>query len=357
MKKLAAWMLCFTMALPLAACGAEPAAGSGSSGQSTPAESPVETPAESSVEAPAESSEEAPAESSEEAPAENPADESSAPEETEDNGEEGLMEFISQLSVLAPTEDVVGTEWEFAGGMADGIEMGEEEAAQSLEAWGGTMQLRFGDDGNIQMIQGNGTMEGTYGLQEDGYLLGIVFDNAGTEIKYAGLLADVDGSVALMLFPDATGQNAIYFAQTAENAGEASGGEISEDLTNFISQLALVQPSDAIVNTGWEFSGGILGGVEMDEEMARQSLETWGGTLQVVFGEEGYVTMIQGNGTMEGTYGVTESGNTLVIVFDNEGTAVNYAGLFADVDGTVALMLFPDSTAQNVVYLTQITEG
>lgn len=349
MKKLAVWMLCFTMALPLAACGAEPAAGSGSSGQSAPAESSVETPVESSVEAPVESSVET--------PAENPAEDSPAPEEAEDTGVEGLMGFISQLSMLALTDDIIGTEWEFAGGMTNGTEMGEEEAAQSLEAWGGMLQIRFGDDGNIQMIQGSGTMEGTYGIQEDGYLMQIVFDNAGTEIKYAGLLADVDGAVALMLFPDASGQNAIYFAQTAENAGEASGGEISEDLMDFISQLTLVQPSDAIVNTGWEFSGGILDGVEMDEEMARQSLDAWGGTLQVVFAEEGYVTMIQGNGAMDGTYGVTESGNTLGIVFDNAGTAVEYAGLFADVNGTVVLMLFPDSTSQNVIYLTQITEG
>lgn len=67
------------------------------------------------------------------------------------------------------------------------------------------------------MVQGGGTLKGVYGLTEDNdNVLGLIFDNSGSELIYAGLFADVDGTLVLMLFPDGSGKNAIYFTQISE---------------------------------------------------------------------------------------------------------------------------------------------
>lgn len=112
----------------------------------------------------------------------------------------------------------MSTGWVFSGGMIDGTEMNEEEAAQSLEVYGGTLNIMFDDDENVSMVQGGGTVKGIYGLTEDNEnVLGLIFaDDAGNQIIYAGLFAEVDGEPVLMLFPDGSGKNAIYFTQISE---------------------------------------------------------------------------------------------------------------------------------------------
>lgn len=129
---------------------------------------------------------------------------------------EGLAEFLRTLSLVEPTDAIVGTGWEFSGGTVNGVEMEAEDASQALEAYGGTLNVVFDDAENISMVQGAGTLAGTYGVGEDGYMMPIVFDNNGSELKYVGLFADVDGTVVLMLLSDETGQNAIYFTQITE---------------------------------------------------------------------------------------------------------------------------------------------
>ena len=136
--------------------------------------------------------------------------------ETEAEVSDDLQAFLQQLSLLGPTEDIIGTGWTFSGGMVDGAEMEQEDADAALELYNGSLEIVFDDEENIRMVQGGGTLEGVYGLMSDGYVLEIVFDNGGSELKYAGVFAEVDGTVALMLFPDATGQNAMYFTQITE---------------------------------------------------------------------------------------------------------------------------------------------
>lgn len=132
---------------------------------------------------------------------------------------------------------------------------------------------------------------------------------------------------------------------------------VSDDLTNFLSGLSLVQPTDAIVGTGWEFSGGMVDGTEMEQADADQTLETWGGKLNIVFDDDENVSMVQGGGTLKGIYGLTEDNdNVLGLIFDNSGSQLVYAGLFTEVDGTLVLMLFPDGSGKNAIYFTQISE-
>lgn len=146
----------------------------------------------------------------------------------------------------------------------------------------------------------------------------------------------------------------------SETENEAAAGEVEvgDDLTSFLSQLSLVQPTDAIVGTGWEFSGGMIDGTEMNEEDAAQSLEVYGGTLNIIFDNDENVSMVQGGGTLKGVFGVTEDNeNVLGLIFtDAEGSQVIYAGLFTEVDDTLVLMLFPDGSGKNAIYFTQISE-
>lgn len=146
----------------------------------------------------------------------------------------------------------------------------------------------------------------------------------------------------------------------SETEDEAAAGEVEvgDDLASFLSQLTLVQPTDALVGTGWEFSGGMIDGTEMNEEDAAQSLEVYGGKLNIIFDDDENVSMVQGGGTLKGVFGVTEDNeNVLGLIFtDAAGSQVVYAGLFTEVDGTLVLMLFPDGSGKNAIYFTQISE-
>lgn len=149
-------------------------------------------------------------------------------------------------------------------------------------------------------------------------------------------------------------------SETENDAGTgtvADEVEVSEDLINFLSQVTIVEPTD-FVDTGWEFSGGMVDGIEMDEAQAAQNLEDCGGQLNIIFNDDENVSLVQGNGTLEGIYGPTDNESVIGFVFaDDAGNTEVYAGLFTEVDEQVVLMLFPDGSGKNAVYFTQITES
>ncbi len=205
-KKVIALVLSGMMVCSLTACG-----GSGSAAESS---APAQTETAAAVD---DEEEEAEVEEETEVEEEAEVEETEVMEvETEAEVSDDLQAFLQQLSLLGPTEDIIGTGWTFSGGMVDGAEMEQEDADAALELYNGSLEIVFDDEENIRMVQGGGTLEGVYGLMSDGYVLEIVFDNGGSELKYAGVFAEVDGTVALMLFPDATGQNAMYFTQITE---------------------------------------------------------------------------------------------------------------------------------------------
>ena len=109
--------------------------------------------------------------------------------------------------------DLSGTEWNFAGGMIDGVEMEEEDLNASLEAYGGTLQIVFGEDGTATMVQGVGNAEGTYEYSDDNTAIKMTFDFGGTEITYAGFLSEVGDTVTLIAMSDMNGYDGLYFVQ------------------------------------------------------------------------------------------------------------------------------------------------
>ena len=188
MKKYFALLLSLVMVLSLAACGNE-------AEEKTDNTEPAKTEAEN------------------DASSDDEATENAIADNVEVSDE--LRSLLEQLSIVEPTDAFVGTEWEFSGGMLNGEEMDEAEAAQNLEMYGGKLSIVFDDAENVSMVQGGGTLEGVYGLTTDNEnVLGLIFDGGGSEVIYAGLFADVDGTLVLMLFPDGSGKNAVYFTQS-----------------------------------------------------------------------------------------------------------------------------------------------
>lgn len=119
---------------------------------------------------------------------------------------------LLQVAVME-IPDLSGTEWNFAGGMIDGVEMEEEDMNESLEAYGGTLQLVFGEDGAVTMVQGVGNAEGTYEYSDDNTAIKMTFDFGGTELTYAGFLSQVGDTVTLIAMSDMNGYDGLYFVQ------------------------------------------------------------------------------------------------------------------------------------------------
>ena len=133
-------------------------------------------------------------------------------ETTAEAGTEAEGGPLLQVAVME-IPDLSGTEWNFAGGMIDGAEMEEEDVNTSLEAYGGTLQLVFGDDGVATMVQGVGNAEGTYEYSDDNTAIKMTFDFGGTEITYAGFLSQVGDTVTLIAMSDMNGYDGLYFVQ------------------------------------------------------------------------------------------------------------------------------------------------
>ena len=115
----------------------------------------------------------------------------------------------------APTAAVLEEEnsWSFAGGYIDGGEMTQAEMDESLAAYGGTLQFTFDAAGGAKMIQGGGTLNGTYQYLDDGSV-GVIFDYNGEELRYACIFTWTDeGELLMVAISDVEGADGIYFVR------------------------------------------------------------------------------------------------------------------------------------------------
>ena len=132
---------------------------------------------------------------------------------TETVAETGTEAEGGHLLQVMEIPDLSGTEWNFAGGMIDGVEMEEEDLNATLETYGGTLQLVFGEDGAVTMVQGGGNAEGTYEYSDDNTAIKMTLDFGGTEVTYAGFLSEVGDTVTLIAMSDMNGYDGLYFVQ------------------------------------------------------------------------------------------------------------------------------------------------
>lgn len=109
------------------------------------------------------------------------------------------------------TPDLTNTSWGLSGGYIEGEEMTQEDLDQTLEQYGGQLDFNFGEDGQGQMVQGGGTMEGTYEYLDDG--VSVVFDNQEADLPYTCLFTEMNDTLVLVAVPDESGTTGLYFSQ------------------------------------------------------------------------------------------------------------------------------------------------
>ena len=91
--------------------------------------------------------------------------------------------------------------------------MAQAEMDESLAAYGGTLQFTVDAAGGAKMIQGGGTLNGTYQYLDDGSV-GVIFDYNGEELRYACIFTWTDeGELLMVAISDAEGADGIYFVQ------------------------------------------------------------------------------------------------------------------------------------------------
>ncbi len=129
----------------------------------------------------------------------------------------------------------------------------------------------------------------------------------------------------------------------ADTQGEASV------FPKALENISAVQIPD-IDYTGWELAGGMVNGVEMEEEDVQAVLTACGGVFNFVFNEKGAVTMGNGEGDFAGTYEVLEENFAIHAVFDG----YEYYAVFTDVEGVTVMVLSNVLDSETAFYMIPI---
>ena len=187
-KKLVGLMLSGMLVLSLAACGGEDTTADSTAAAQVEVSAPSDTVAEATDSATSDTAAEA--------------------TDSESADSSGILYGLTMEEI----PDLADTTWDFAGGMINGTEMTEDEYNTALSStYGGQLSFVFDGNGNVQMVQGGGSLDGTYEVRDDG-LVAVVFDNNGSNLIYACFFTDMDGLTMIALSDD-TGDNGVYFVQ------------------------------------------------------------------------------------------------------------------------------------------------
>ena len=124
-----------------------------------------------------------------------------------------------------------------------------------------------------------------------------------------------------------------------------------------LESMNFVKVPEDIVGTRWEFCGGFLNGVEMDNEQATATLKKYGGKFEVDFNAADSADFVQGGGVLTGSCGADENNDMIVLSVDNNGTKIDYTFLFADLNGTTIMVMLVGDSASNSYYFRQVVEG
>ena len=132
---------------------------------------------------------------------------------------------------------------------------------------------------------------------------------------------------------------------------EDAEAESTEDLFCLLDVPVLEMPD--LAGTTWSFCGGNLGGVQMTQDDYDAALEQYGGKLEIVFSDDGStVQMVQGGGTLNGVCEYHYEDEGVRLTFDNNGTDLVYACVFADFDG-LTMVALSDTSGYNAVHFVQ----
>lgn len=128
-----------------------------------------------------------------------------------------------------------------------------------------------------------------------------------------------------------------------------------DNASAFPEALSNVQayPVPDIAVSGWQFSGGMINGTEMEQSEANAILQACGGVYQFIFLDEGKAQMINGDKIFEGTYKAIQDNYAIEVVFDG----YEYYGVFTAVNEETVLILVNKAESEIALYFLQMDEG
>ena len=143
----------------------------------------------------------------------------------------------------------------------------------------------------------------------------------------------------------------VVDTEVADAQSEDVETDSTEDLFCLLDVPILEMPD--LAGTTWSFCGGNIGGVQMTQDDYDAALEQYGGKLEIVFSDDGStVQMVQGGGTLDGVCEYHYEDEGVRLTFDNNGTDLVYACVFADFDG-LTMVALSDTSGYNAVYFVQ----
>ena len=128
----------------------------------------------------------------------------------------------------------------------------------------------------------------------------------------------------------------------------------TEENVNLPEALSNIVKADvpALANTNWELSGGMIDGVEMEEEDLQNILTNFGGRMDFVFVDGEKVQLSNGEYALESTYKASES-NVLYMDFNE----YKYHAVFTDIQGNNVMIVANETEPNSALYFLQIQEG
>lgn len=226
MKKFVALMLSFMMILSLAACGNKE---DNPADDSSPAPTQTVKPENNNPDdadkkiTPGVTDEPA-----------KPTDEPSAPDSM--SVSDAHKDFLAQWTLVRPAgddpsyadwefRDIAYTGWRYTGGLVNGAEVEPSSSSNTYLIFNSIEILEeYGITENLTMQRDSDSFSGTYTILDDGYMMRMVLENSSTgeKLEYIGalVLAPESGPVydtsLLVLFPDSSAQNVLYFKHISE---------------------------------------------------------------------------------------------------------------------------------------------
>lgn len=150
--------------------------------------------------------------------------------------------------------------------------------------------------------------------------------NAEADVDVADTGTDVETDVA-----ETDAADIVVDTEAADAQSEDVETDSTEDLFCLLDVPILEMPD--LAGTTWSFCGGNIGGVQMTQDDYDAALEQYGGKLEIVFSDDGStVQMVQGGGTLDGVCEYHYEDEGVRLTFDNNGTDLVYACVFADFD-------------------------
>lgn len=170
--------------------------------------------------------------------------------------------------------------------------------------------------------------------------------NAEADVDVADTGTDAETDVA-----ETDAADIVVDTEAADAQSEDVETDSTEDLFCLLDVPILEMPD--LAGTTWSFCGGNLGGVQMTQDDYDAALEQYGGKLEIVFSDDGStVQMVQGGGTLDGVCEYHYEDEGVRLTFDNNGTDLVYACVFADFDG-LTIVALSDTSGYNAVYFVQ----